>query len=542
MIVACACIFQTAFAQETIDKEVRVVKPYEPTLSGARKIGVLPVLDDTLQLAPNFDYRIFPQPLQSRHEVRPIQSARLEPDPLPELYGAYLRLGFGNYVTPLAELSMNSLRKRTHSLALNVSHISSQGKVKLENDQKVFAGYSDTRIDLNGKRIFKNNVWSGNLGFDSQTRYFYGHRPDTIAETEKEDVRQRYLMADMGTSFKSTHGDSSRLNYALAIDYGYTQDLFNYNQHAFLFEGTGFRSALKGVAGADIMAGYYRKTVSPDSADNILVSVHPWWMRNTSEYQLRVGMDITADIQEETTMHFYPNAMLRFRVIERILIPYVGLRGYVTANDYRTIAMENPFIMPGLSVRNTDNKMEFYGGIKGNLGSSTAFTLRASYTLADGMHLFVNDTLTLLSNQFDVVYDDVELVSYYGELMFNINEKWDILIKGNYNQYTTAVEEKAWHKFLYDATLSAKYNLRNKIIVSADILGFGPRWAKTYGTDPGFVKLEGFFDANLALEYRYSKILSGFVSLKNIAYSKYQVWNQYPAQGFFVLFGFTYSL
>jgi len=529
-------------AQEKIEKEVRVVKAYEPTLSGAAKIKVFPEADDTLTLRPDFEYSIYPRPLQYRRGVRPIQAARMESDLLPELYGSYLRLGFGSYTTPVGELSISSRRNRNGVLSLYINHMSSQGKVKLDNEQKVFAGYSDTRIDVNAKRIFRNASWKGHAGFDALTRYFYGHRPDTLAEPEKDDIRQRYLLFDAGTEILSTHGDSSRLNYKLGVDYGYTQDLYSNQQHAFRFAGSGFTSFVKGIAGLDLQVDHYRRVPEAAFGNNTLVSVFPWWIKNTPEYRLQLGLNVTVDHGNSHWWHFYPTAMLQFRVIERILVPYLGVRGYVEANDLRKVAMENPFIMPGLTVKNSDHNMEFYGGIKGNMGSHVAFTLRASYALVSDAYFFVNDTITELSNQFDVVYDDLEEVDYYGELLFRVADRWDVLLKGNYYQHTTAVEEKAWHRYQYDGTLSVKYNIRDKILLSADLLAYGPRWARSWDPVADPIHLKGYLDMNLGIEYRYTKILSGFVTLNNLAAARYKAWNQYPMQRFFMLFGFSYSL
>ncbi|MEA1897098.1 MAG: hypothetical protein U9N53_05480, partial [Bacteroidota bacterium] len=51
-------------AQETIKKEVRVIKPYEPILSEASKINLLPELNDTVKLSPEYQYSISPKNFQ----------------------------------------------------------------------------------------------------------------------------------------------------------------------------------------------------------------------------------------------------------------------------------------------------------------------------------------------------------------------------------------------------------------------------------------------------------------------------------------------
>jgi len=54
-------------------------------------------------------------------------------------------------------------------------------------------------------------------------------------------------------------------------------------------------------------------------------------------------------------------------------------------------------------------------------------------------------------------------------------------------------------------------------------------------------ELKGIFDANLGLEYRYTKKLSAFINFNNIGAVRYQRWEDYPTQRFNVLGGLTYS-
>jgi len=95
--------------------------------------------------------------------------------------------------------------------------------------------------------------------------------------------------------------------------------------------------------------------------------------------------------------------------------------------------------------------------------------------------------------------------------------------------------------------LSARYNLRNKILVDIDILGLGKRYAKEFNAgehNPPLLtkELPSVLDFNLGIEYRYTKILSLWLRLNNFTGSKYYVWDQYPSQRFNLMAGFTYSL
>ena len=59
----------SAFAQSEIQREVRVVKPYSPTLSDAEKINLLPEMRDTILVHPDFNYSIVPKRFDSPFQL-----------------------------------------------------------------------------------------------------------------------------------------------------------------------------------------------------------------------------------------------------------------------------------------------------------------------------------------------------------------------------------------------------------------------------------------------------------------------------------------
>ena len=142
-------------AQDEIKKEIVVVKPYEPSLSDAFKINVLPRVSDSISIRPDFNYSIEPRKFETAFHVRPISPAKLVGAPLKKLYKSYLKIGVGNYLIPLGELRINSLRSKKSQWGLSLRHYSINGKIKLDNDQKVSPGYFENSGNLYGKKIFK---------------------------------------------------------------------------------------------------------------------------------------------------------------------------------------------------------------------------------------------------------------------------------------------------------------------------------------------------------------------------------------------------
>jgi len=540
------------YSQDPIRKEVKVVKPYEPSLSDAFKVTHLPVLDDTLQFTPEYNYTITPQSFSPEYELRPIHPARMEGETLPKLYHSLLKIGFGNYWTPFGELSINNLRSKEHSYGVYGKHISSQGDVLLDNDKKVFGGYGNSEVDLYGKKIMKKAILSGSLGLQSDQFYYYGYDTDTVIvpdslvrDIDKKDIKQSFLLLSGKIGLRSAHVDSNKFAYNVAFQYNYFRDKYDMTENGFHLDSRFSKLFNKQYIGTDLAFHYLDKSEGIDSTYNAVLKVAPWFLRRSSLWKLQAGLSITFDMKEDnTTPHFYPQVELQFNVIENLLFAYLGVDGGLEINHYRNIASENPFVIPGLSVKNSDHNLDVYGGFLGSISTSTTFKIKGSYALIDDMYFFVNDTVGELRNQFNVEYDDVELISLYGEVESKPTEKLSLLLKGNYYGYSMSAQDEPWHKPSWDITFAASYNLRNKILISADLFGQGKRYAKTYGLAGNAVKkkLDGLLDINLGIEYRYTKLLSGFVNLYNIASVRYSQWNQYPSQQFFILVGFTYAL
>ena len=129
-------------------------------------------------------------------------------------------------------------------------------------------------------------------------------------------------------------------------------------------------------------------------------------------------------------------------------------------------------------------------------------------------------------------------------------EKIKLILGANYYNYDPSNEIKAWHRPDFKIALSGIYDLGDKIIVRADLFYIGQQYAKTSNivatnntitiTDAAET-LKGVFDANIGVEYRYTKKLSAFINFNNIGSAKYERWQDYPTQRFGVLGGLTYA-
>jgi hypothetical protein len=531
---------------QQISRDVIVIKPYEPTISDAFKINSLPEIDDSVSVTPSFNYSILPARIDIEYQPKEIKPAKMT-IPLSKLYKNYLKLGLGNYFTPLAEYAYNSLRAEDYAIGAYFGHISSHSKIKLDNEDKVPSGYSKTRAELFGKKIYSKSTLSGEIRLNNDGIHYYGYNtalfPDSFPDIKAKDIKQRYFLFGTSADFHSAYPDSSHFNYGINVQYDYFSDKYSNTENILKLAGSFSKPVGKQMIGINASLANFIKSESIDSVNNTVIRADHWFSKSTSEWKLVLGFNAFVNILDKTKAYIFPKGSFQINIIEEILIPYFGIDGYLDIHNYQNIANENPFITPGLNVTYSNNRFIAYAGLKGKLSFKSTYRFDAVYSIIDGMHFFVNDTLNNdYENQFTVVYDDMEQIKYHGEIGIDLSEKLNILLKGNYYKYVMTDEEKAWHKPEYNIDLNCSYNLKNKILVDIDLIAIGKRYAKSYDESMEFYKLDPVIDLNLGIEYRYSKILSAFLNLYNITSSQYYIWNQFPAYRFNFLAGITYKL
>ena len=526
-----------------VNGTVELYKAYDPTIGDAYKINILPDINDTTNAKTNFTYKVFPKQLPVRYQVTPIQPAKMVGEPLTKLYSTYLKAGYGNYNTVLGEAGFNLQRSKNYAAGIFIKHQSSISKLKLENDIKSPASYSDNKIDLFGKKIYENSILHGEASYNRNACNYYGYDTSLFhSALEKKDIFQRYDRVSANVGLLSSYLDSGHINYDVNAKYEYFEDNYSAYQNWIDVKARVDNYYKNELIGGNVDVSWVNKNSPIDTVNNALVVINPFVRFFGDKWRVECGLAMNVDAYTDTvSYHFYPTVLLQYNVIENFLIPFAGFDGGMIQNHFSNITKENMFLWPGLQMRNTNNVMNLHAGIRGNFSKRISFLIKGNYGLYKNMYFFVNDT-NGIGNYFNVVYDDeTQLLSFNGEIAYKNSEKLNFFLRGNYYKYTLKTIAKPWHKPGWDVTLTTHYNLRNKIIVSLDVFALGDRYAQNYKDHNNPFLLKKIIDANLGLEYRYTKILSAFINFNNVTAGKNYYWNFYPTERFQIILGLTYS-
>ncbi len=523
-----------------------VLSVFQPEIThNIKKMADSPSIRDSAMPAPNINYNLPARKFGTDYAVEPIKPAKMNGEPLASLNHLYLKGGFGNYLSLYGEGWYNSERSKEMAFGAHVRHFSSSSGV----DAPGFSGFSEDEVNLFGKKFIGKHTLDAGLDYSRNAVYFYGDDVGNFSHA-KDSIRQFFNYVSANVGLLSHFTDSSKINHEIRLKYYYLSDHYKTSENNIFLKGTASKFIHEERIGLDASVDYYSDHSLHDTTNQAILHLHPFLAAEGEKWEVRVGLSAFAEFGKESPFYsFMPDAEASYDIYKHIITPYIGLEDGEYRNSYKHLTDINPFVNPNVTanIRNTRDTYIIFGGLKGNLGSHSSYDANASYGKVENAAFFVNDTLDPQRNKFTVVYADGSLFKLHGELGYQKSDKLRFLVTGDFVKYFLDEGMQQWHTPTTRFMVSAKYNLKSKIILRADLFALNEQFARTYtrSTEAPFLMqqtsktLKPLVDANLGFEYRYTKYLSGFVNLNNIGAVKYYQWNDYPTQRFNLLVGVT---
>lgn len=525
-------------------KVVSVSRIYTPTVGDAEKLSVLPRLAEPQEYTvPPMHYSLLQRPVQIDFPVRPVPPARVGQEALLPLSHWYVKAGFGNYLSPVLDASYSSDRSERLTYDFMLEHMSAWGKVRLFDGEKVQAPYSQSSLAGNVRGVVGSVALLGAMKYGHAYDAFYGadtlraiiHNPLWRSGTQSHIVDAQFCV-------ESLHLDTGEFHYAAQFRYGGYYDSRSMKQSRYAVLVKGHKIWRHSCFGGELQFDYFSKSMLPVVGDNIIVSVEPWVRVFGDRWRVQAGLLFTYDYNNGKGMpYFFPNAHLSYDVVEGYFVPYVEVQSGLKKADYRTIREENPWISPGLRVRNSAKRLDLVAGLKGKFSKRFSYNFRGSYAIYDSAHFFVNRVAEVadskgivvgraLKSDFGVVYDNADVLHVNGVLDYRIGQYLSVGVQGDYWHWAARHVGEAWHKPQYMATARAAYSLQRKLYVGLEFYLLGGRKAR--GALGESVSLPLLYDLNLHARYRFVRGWSAFLDLRNIIACRHDLFYRYPAQRF----------
>jgi len=578
-------ISTATFAQQdtSLTREVEVVKSFKPTISDANKINEMPKIEETEHQKPNFDYSIYSQPILSTFSVNTLKAASIVETPETETGYGLVRAGLGNYNKPYGEFFFNNLNSKKSIFGLHAMHLSSLGKITLEGGDRVKAPFSKNNAELYLHQFFKKSILSVNLNVNHDGFNYYGYPKNQIPTFLKEDEqtvnyqgkKQAFTKGGANISLYNPSVEMDDRDFSFIAMYDYFTTKTKQREHYGKFQVKAQKPFEKGTGKLD--AGIIftqaeeilnRVTDTIGQRQQVWLMANPSWYLGDKKANVELGIKTWYIIDKDfdAIAKIAPNIHANFIPVEKIIRLYAGITGDYINNHYSKIAYENPFVDPMHDVRNSMEKIRFYGGFDGKFSAKTNFKIAADYSIVGDQPLYylheytladplINPNPVIVDNDFKVMYDDLKLFKLNVEIVHRSSKKLDLSLTGNYYSYNLNEQEKAWNMPDWDANFSVDYKITEQLSASAEIFLIGTRKALII-EDPNFYdnsastllpmiyksfNLDTAFDLNVRGNYSITQKFSVFAQLNNFGFQKYERWFGYPVQSFNFLAGVSYA-
>lgn len=572
-----AALVALAFPMKAQYNESVVVKgSYTPVIDQAEKLNFPAQVTDTLsRIERSFHYSITPTRLRAMYEPTRIRAARVIGEPATKLYNNYLRLGFGNYWSPLADLYWSSTRDRLKTYGVRINHFSSWDKLA-KLPEYGSAQYGNTGVTLFGKYILGDVLQlSSDLSYEHDHNLYYGFTDNTL-QTVLNQTRSAISLSDYSASYnvatwnvgiKNMELDANKLGYAANVHLSdlwsiWKQNELNLNLCGDVHYGFNIANQYKGIAYLHAEWDAYRYnysgdaplgrnatvlTLDPNYVGN-LVKVNPFAVFLFRGLNIHAGVTMGWDAinnSHSTIFHFYPDVTVSKKLMKDRLVLSLAATGGLDANSLNSIRQINPYVMPEISTwasAGATSHYDFVGHARWTLSRKLEANAEVSYSLRENDITFRISPLYDLGNVYEVVYTPCNRLTAGGDITFVNDEMITLRAGGHYYHYSypsVGALVPAWVSYYrpdWDAMLSAKVNYHDKwfFYLEGQLLG-------KMDADGGQT-LPMRYGVNAEVEYRHNRALSFFLKMDNLAFQRYWYWANYPSQRGLFIAGLTYTI
>jgi hypothetical protein len=517
--------------------EIEIIKEREITLPPANRNfeKIPPRASEPIKPPITYDFKSFSfQAPQLNPQIRPL---KLKQEDASNVYGGFLRLGFGNYTSPLLEAYYNTRRDKNKLLGAHLYHTSSdKGPVDGRN-----SGSGSSGLSVFGRSFTKGISLSGNAGFENRTTHFYGYPAGT--EVEAGSIKQSFNLFKIGGAM--SNAKNSDFSYKLGANLSHLSDKYDAKETEIDLE---FSSAyeLDEDSKINLKGDFFfikRTDTDIEKKERSLFVVSPSYAFVPID-DLKLSIGLIAAVENDTidskSVHVYPDIKASYPIspsVEAI----ASLSGGMEKVSLQSLSYENLWLAPNIPIFHTNKTFDFNVGLKAKLGNKVTAHSGLAIANLKYWYYFVNTDAD--QAKFTTEYDrgsGTKRANLYASVSYVQSEIAKFMLRADLYRYATSRIEEPWHRPTYRVTANAFYDLYHKFLFNLDIIAQGGMKAQTPVTHE-VVKLDAAFDLNFKTEYLFSESFSAFVQLNNIASSKYPVYLNYPVRGFQVMGGITWS-
>lgn len=494
-------------------------------LSDARRIPTEPKIETPEIQHPVLTYSVSIDPAEVPATIQLPKAERMQKEKPPKYHHNYVKLGFGNNYSPLADIYI-TMPGKDGLLAFTYHYLGANGPGYMD--------FNDHKGSITGIKYFKKSNLEAGFHFKRRGLNYYGYDPLEYIPEHQDSVHQYYQDLGANLAWESKPMGRNKTYYRVSTEFYNFTDKWKQTENWFSTRGMYRFNILKNELHLEGAYSLQNFTAATSGFTRHFIDITPHYTIHKSNWQLKLGFNSTIQLEKDVKVKFNFNPEVEgvYEIEKNQLSVFGGFNGQLQKNNFRDFAMRNPFLSQNPDLQTNLNTFNLEAGIRGKITGNTGFVTKVRYSRWNDLPLFVMDTNELRS--FVIIHDDVTLIQFSGEVTHQYSEKFRLALSLKYNYYDPNIQAAAWQLPNYETKLNMTYNMSDKILLSFDGFIFGRRQAYTLQDDPKTeaktVKPLG--DFNLGIDYRWKKQISAFMRINNLLGQNYQIWYAYPTYSF----------
>lgn len=519
---------------------IRVVRTYEAILADALKVSPVPELP-TLQTArKELSYKTINRMAPTAVELAPLTPLRALPEPPSPIGIGHLRIGGGNYNTPFADLRLMNRRDPKFEYGLTMKHFSSSSDLRVDTSQFNHANLSDNLIGVHGKRYLNKMYLHAEFAYERNVRHFYGfHQPIDIP---RDSIRQVFNQFSGSVGLSSFQVEADQIEYKSKFSFYSFGDRYGQQENNLRLDGGFMVRYDENRLDFDFAIDYTNfNTVGDISNNRTLIYFQPRYNLQKTDLLINAGFNLAMEASTGVSQfRIYPHLDVNYLINDVYMVAYGGITGNTHRVGYRDMIQTNPFLGTGLDIRNRNERVHVFAGLKGSFDELTAYNVMLGFQRQEQAMFFVNDLMD--PSRLLPLYDSS--TNIFG-LRFEVNrkfsERYEMHVKADLRRYNLENLEAPFMQPTTAIRIGGAYYLQKRIKFMAEAIMFNGVSYIDPAIDPtapaNVARLNGVFDLNVGVQYDYADKWGFFLNLNNVTSARYFRWFNYPTFGFNVLGG-----
>ncbi|GEM_PF-5308073 len=533
----------SAYGQEAPPAPDGAIEEAQVIIEKDREI-ILPLANRYFEKINLEQNQVKPDELEFNFKERSFDPGRIDVTFTPATYEATdvsngdqsrLKLGYGNYASPLVQADIYTTTNNAWLLGADLDHLSFGSGVV--DDENSAAGRSS--LNLIASSLKEGSSFNGRLGYRSRTGFFYGY-PDEAIVSDRDSIKQviNEFNAAMDWSAQLTNEGA----FKLLADLNLTNDEYGVSENLITLGGTADLPvsdllSLRLTANANF--SQYTNAIAEYSRN--VYEIDPSVIYSNDNLSVRAGVKL-ALISEDSSLNenfnVYPDVHLNYGLSDN-LRAYAIIEGGLRKHFYASRSNENFHITDSANIQHAS---ETYRGTIGlsTYGPRFSADFFARYSQTENMGFFVNRPDN--PSEFDLVYDEgsTGVLSLGTSMSYTINEHFYAELGVSYYSYSTDLQPAAYHL----PEVEAFVNIRSQLTEQWSLVVGGQFMGGIIATDlseHSDFDLDAFLDLSVELAYQINGKWGSFLCADNVLNTDYSRYWRYPNRQIMAKIGVIYS-